>query len=136
MCIGTDGVASNNDLDMFGEMRTAALLAKVVSNDSTALGAHTTLKMATLNGAIALGQQDSIGSLKKGKQADMVAINLNQLESLPCFDPAAQIVYSANRQQVTDVWIAGKQVLKNRELTTLEYYNLLEKAKNWENKIR
>ncbi len=136
VCIGTDGVASNNDLDMFGEMRTAALLAKVVSNDSTALGAHTTLKMATLNGAIALGQQDSIGSLKKGKQADMVAINLNQLETLPCFDPAAQIVYSANRQQVTDVWIAGKQVLKNRELTTLEYYNLLEKAKNWENKIR
>ena len=136
VCIGTDSTASNNDLDMFGEMRTAALLAKGVANDSTCLDAHTTLKMATLNGAKALGLDDTIGSLKKGKQADIVAINLDQLETAPLYEPVSQIIYSVNRQQVSDVWIAGKQVLKNRELTTMEYSKLMEKAKNWESKIK
>jgi 5-methylthioadenosine/S-adenosylhomocysteine deaminase len=136
VCLGTDGVASNNDLDMIGEMRTAALLAKAVANDSTCLDAHTTLKMATLNGAKALGLDETIGSLKKGKQADIVAINLDQLETTPLYDPVSQIVYSGNRQQVTDVWIAGKQLLKNRELTTMEYGRLMEKAKEWEDKIK
>ncbi len=136
VCLGTDGVASNNDLDMIGEMRTAALLAKAVSNDSTTLDAHSTLKMATLNGAQALGLDASVGSLKKGKQADIVAINLDQLETAPLYEPVSQIVYSANRQQVTDVWIAGKQLLKNRELTTMDYGRLLEKARSWEEKIK
>ena len=136
VCIGTDGTASNNDLDMIGEMRTAAILAKGVANDSTALNAHTTLKMATLNAAKALGLNDSIGSLKKGKQADIVAINLDQLETIPLYEPLEQIIYAGNRQQVSDVWIAGKQVLKNRELTTLEYPRLMEKAKEWEKKIK
>jgi len=135
VCIGTDSAASNNDLDMFGEMRTAALLAKGVANDSTCLDAHTTLKMATLNGAKALGLDDTIGSLKKGKQADIVAINLDQLETLPLYEPVSQIIYSANRQQVSDVWILGKQLLKNRELTNMEYSKLMEKAKEWEVKI-
>ena len=136
VCLGTDGSASNNDLDMFGEMRTAALLAKGVSGNSTALDAQTALQMATLNGAKALGMQDTIGSLVKGKQADVVAIDLEQLETMPCYDPVAQIVYSGNRQQVTDVWIAGKQVLSNRKLTTLEYERLIEKSKNWEQRIK
>lgn len=136
VCIGTDSTASNNDLDMFGEMRTAALLAKGVSNDSTCLDAHTTLQMATLNGAKALGLDGTIGSLKKGKQADIVAINLDQLETAPLYEPVSQIVYSANRQQVTDVWVSGKQLLKNRELTTMEYTKLMEKAKSWEEKIQ
>ena len=136
VCIGTDSTASNNDLDMFGEMRTAALLAKGVANDSTCLDAHTTLKMATLNAAKALGLDETIGSLKKGKQADIVAINLDQLETAPLYEPVSQIIYSANRQQVTDVWISGKQLLKNRELTTMEYTKLMEKAKDWEVKIK
>ncbi len=136
VCLGTDSAASNNDLDMLGEMRTAALLAKGVSNNSTCLDAHTTLKMATLNGAKALGLNDTIGSLKKGKQADIVAIDLNQLETAPLYDPVSQIVYSANRQQVSDVWIAGKQLLKDRELTNMEYSKLMEKAKEWEVKIK
>ncbi len=136
VCLGTDGTASNNDLDMFGEMRTAALLAKGVANDSTCLDAHTTLKMATLNGAKALGLDETIGSLKKGKQADIVAINLDQLETAPLYEPVSQIIYSANRQQVSDVWISGKQLLKNRELTTMEYSKLMEKAKEWELKIK
>lgn len=136
VCIGTDGTASNNDLDMIGEMRTAAILAKGVANDSTVLDAHTTLKMATLNGAKALGLNESIGSLKKGKQADIVAINLDQLETAPMYEPLSQIIYAGNREQVSDVWIAGKQVLKNRELTTMEYSRLMEKAKSWETKIK
>jgi 5-methylthioadenosine/S-adenosylhomocysteine deaminase len=136
VCIGTDSVASNNDLDMFGEMRTAALLAKGVANDSTCLDAHTALKMATLNGAKALGLDETIGSLKKGKQADIAAINLDQLETTPLYDPVSHIVYSANRQQVSDVWVSGKQLLKNRELTTMEYSKLMEKAKSWEVKIK
>jgi 5-methylthioadenosine/S-adenosylhomocysteine deaminase len=136
VCLGTDGTASNNDLDMFGEMRTAALLAKGVASDSTSVDAHTALKMTTLNGAKALGLDESIGSLKKGKQADIVAINLDQLETTPLYDPVSHIVYSANRQQVTDVWISGKQLLKDRELTTMEYSKLMEKAKNWETKIK
>jgi 5-methylthioadenosine/S-adenosylhomocysteine deaminase len=136
VCIGTDSAASNNDLDMIGEMRTAALLAKGVANDSTCLDAHTTLKMATLNGAKALGLNETIGSLKKGKQADIVAINMNQLETIPLYEPVSQIIYSANRQQVSDVWIAGKQLLKDRELTTMEYEKLMEKAKEWQNKIK
>ena len=136
VCIGTDGTASNNDLDMIGEMRTAAILAKGVANDSTVLDAHTTLKMATLNGAKALGLNESIGSLKKGKQADIVAINLDQLETVPMYEPLSQIIYAGNREQVSDVWIAGKQVLKSRELTTMEYSRLMEKAKEWETKIK
>ncbi len=136
VCIGTDGVASNNDLDMFGEMRTAALLAKGVAQDSTALAAPAALAAATINGAKALGLSEQIGSLKKGKQADIVAINLEQLETLPNFEPISQLVYSGNRQQVTDVWIAGKQVLANRELTTIEYSSLMKKATEWETKIR
>lgn len=133
--IGTDGVASNNDLDMFGEMKTAALLGKAVSGDSTAMDAHCTLKMATLNGAQALGLNDKTGSLKKGKQADVVAVNLEQLETLPCYDPAAQLVYAGNRQQVTDVWVAGRQLLRDGQLTTVEYSGLIEKAKSWQKKI-
>lgn len=136
VCIGTDGTASNNDLDMIGEMRTAALLAKGVANDSTCLDAHTTLKMATLNAAKALGLNEIIGSLKKGKQADIVAINLDQLETAPLYEPLPQIIYAGNREQVSDVWIAGKHVLRNRELTTMEYERLIEKAKEWQEKIK
>ncbi len=136
VCIGTDGAASNNDLDMLGEMRTAALLAKAVAKDCTSLDAHTTLRMATLNAATALGLNESIGSLKKGKQADIAAVNLQQLETLPLYDVAAQLVYAGNRQQVSDVWVAGKQLLKDRQLTTLEYARLLEQAGNWQQKIK
>ncbi len=136
VCIGTDGVASNNNLDMIGEMRTAALLAKGVAHDSTVLDVHTTLKMATLNAARALGLADSIGSLKKGKQADIVAIDLNQLETVPLYDPLAQIIYASDRSQVSDVWIAGKQVLKDKNLTTMDIDRLIETARGWQRKIK
>jgi 5-methylthioadenosine/S-adenosylhomocysteine deaminase len=136
VCIGTDGAASNNDLDMLGEMHTSALLAKGVANDCTCSDAHTTLKMATLNGAKALGLSESIGSLKKGKQADIVAIDLNQIETIPLYDPLSQIIYAADRRQISDVWIAGKRLLDNKKLTTLKYKQLIEKLILWEKKIK
>ena len=136
VAIGTDGAASNNDLDMLGEMRTTALLAKGVAKDSTCCNAHTTLKMATLNGAIALGLNKSIGSLKKGKQADIVAIDLEKIETIPLYESISQIIYSSTREQISDVWIAGKRLLCNRKLTTLNLEELISNAKLWEKKIK
>jgi len=133
--LGTDGAASNNDLDMFGEMRTAALLGKGVANDASALPAHTVLRMATLNGARALGLEQQVGSIRKGKQADLVAVDMATLESQPVYNPVSQLVYATGRNQVTDVWIAGKHVLNNRKLTTLSESELLKKAAAWHEKI-
>ena len=107
VALGTDGAASNNDLDLLDEMRVAALLAKAVSGDATAVPAHTALRMATLNGAKALGLDEQIGSLKPGKAADITAIDLSALSSQPVYDPVSQIVYTAGREQVTDVWVRG-----------------------------
>jgi 5-methylthioadenosine/S-adenosylhomocysteine deaminase len=134
--LGTDGAASNNDLDMFGEMRTAALLGKVTANDPKALSASNTLRMATINGAKALGIDHVTGSLKIGKSADFIAIDLEQLETIPLYHPISQIVYATGRQQVTDVWVRGKQLLKNRQLTQLDEKELINKAKVWRHRIR
>jgi len=133
--LGTDGAASNNDLDMFGEMRTAALLAKGVANDASALPAHIVLRMATLNGARALGLEQQLGSIRKGKQADLVAVDMATLESQPLYHPVSQLVYATGRHQVSDVWIAGKRVLENHKLTTLNESELLKKATAWQEKI-
>ncbi len=135
VALGTDGAASNNDLDMLGEMRTAALLAKGTSGNSSSLPAHQVLEMATINGAKALGIDHITGSLTKGKAADIIAINLDTIESQPVYDPVSHIVYAANRNQVTDVWVAGKQLLKNRELTTIEEKSVLNKSREWQEKI-
>ena len=132
VAIGTDGAASNNDLDMFGEMRTAALLAKGVANDASAVPAKIALEMATINGAKALGIADKTGSLTIGKAADVIAIKMDQLEAQPLYEPVSQIVYATNRQQVTDVWVAGKQLLKNRNLTTINEDNLKAKVAEWQ----
>ncbi len=91
--------------------------------------------MATLNGARALGLSKEIGSLKKGKQADIVAIDLNQIETIPLYEPLSQIVYAADRRQISNVWVAGKRLLKDRKLTTLKYDELIENTKLWEKKI-
>ncbi len=135
VALGTDGAASNNDLDMLGEMRTAAMLAKAVSGDATALSAYDAIKMATLNGAKALGWDKEIGSLEVGKRADITAIALNDLESQPIYDPVSHIVYASTRDQVTNVWVDGKQLLNNRELTTLDKNTIIETAKQWRDKI-
>jgi 5-methylthioadenosine/S-adenosylhomocysteine deaminase len=135
VALGTDGAASNNDLDMFGEMRTAALLTKGVAQDPQAGDADTILRMATLNAARALGLDEHIGSVETGKSADLIAVNLEELETLPLYHPASQLVYATSRQQVSDVWIAGRHIMKNRELTTLDTKDLMAKAKHWQQKL-
>ncbi len=135
VALGTDGAASNNDLDMLGEMRTAALLAKAVAQDASSVPAMTALQMATINGAKALGLEQEIGSLAIGKAADVIAIDLGCLETQPVYNPISQIVYAASRQQVTDVWVAGKQLLKNRQLTTLDISAIKEKTDTWQQRL-
>jgi 5-methylthioadenosine/S-adenosylhomocysteine deaminase len=136
VALGTDGSASNNDLSMLGEMRTAALIGKGIANDPCALPAMTVLKMATINGAKAMDISDICGSLVPGKSADIVAIDLNTIETQPVYDPISQIVYAADRSQVTDVWVAGKQLLKNSILTTLDANQIKQTAHYWKNKIK
>ncbi len=136
LALGTDGAASNNDLDMFSEMRSAALLAKAVADDASALTAAQALHMATLGGARALGLDDNIGSLVPGKAADITAVNLSALETQPVYHPISQLIYAAGREQVSDVWVAGQHLLKERELTTLDLHTIIEKARNWAEKIQ
>ncbi len=135
VALGTDGAASNNDLDMLGEMRTAALLAKAVAQDASSVPAMTALRMATINGAKAMGLEHETGSLTIGKAADVIAIDLDHLETQPLYCPVSQIVYAASRQQVTDVWVAGKQLLKQRQLTTVNLTALKTKVTEWQQRL-
>ena len=105
--IGTDGAASNNRLDMFAEMRLAALLAKGASGDASAISAQTALQMATINAAKALGLEEKIGSIEVGKAADLIAVRIGSPETMPCFDPISHLVYVSGREHVTHTWVAG-----------------------------
>jgi 5-methylthioadenosine/S-adenosylhomocysteine deaminase len=133
--IGTDGAASNNRLDVFAEMRLAALLAKGASGRATALPAHAVLGMATLNAARALGMDDRIGSLTPGKCADMTAVNLGTPELAPCYDPVSHLIYAAGREHVSHVWVNGELLLENGQLTRLDGAELMAKATHWKDKI-
>ena len=135
VALGTDGAASNNDLDMLAEMQSAALLAKGNTGDACALPAQQALHMATLAGARALGIDELTGSLTVGKAADIVAIDLAQPETQPVFNPVSQLVYAAGREQVRHVWINGRQVLKNRALTTIDLAQTLQRAAGWHTRI-
>jgi 5-methylthioadenosine/S-adenosylhomocysteine deaminase len=135
VALGTDGAASNNDLDMLGEMHTAALLGKAVANDAAALPAAEVLHMATLGGARALRLDERIGSLEPGKDADLVAIDLGAPESTPVYNPISQIVYSASRQQVRHVWVAGRHLLNDRALTTVDVNSVSRQAAAWRDRI-
>jgi 5-methylthioadenosine/S-adenosylhomocysteine deaminase len=134
--LGTDGAASNNRLDLLEEMRLAALLAKAVSHRAEALPAHTAIRMATLNGAAALGLERRVGSLVPGKEADLTAVNLSTLAMSPCFDPVSHLVYCAGRHDVSDVWIAGRRVLQSGRLTTLNESELLARALRWRERLK
>lgn len=131
VCLGTDGAASNNDLDMFGELRTAALIAKGITQDPTVLDAMTTLEMATINGARALGLEKEIGSIEIGKSADIVAIDIEHFMTQPIYHPISHLVYAINRLQVSDVLIAGKQLLNRGEFTEIDTKEVVAKALKW-----
>ncbi len=135
VALGTDGAASNNDLDMMGEMHTAALLAKGVSGNASALPALEAVKMATLNGAIALGKENEIGSIKVGKQADLISIDFSDISCAPLYDPVSQLVYSSSRHQVDHVWVAGIMQVQNKALCHANEQQLIEMAQNWADKI-
>jgi len=133
--LGTDGAASNNDLNMLGEMRTAALLAKGDTGSASALPAYNALRMATINGARALGIDAETGSLEPGKSADLVAVDLSRPETQPVYHPESQLVYACSREQVRHVWVAGRQLLKDREALTLDEGELLTRVGHWRERI-
>ena len=133
--LGTDGAASNNRLDLFQEMRLAALLAKGISGDAAALPARQVLRMATLNGAKALGLDQKTGSLTPGKAADICAIDLSGINMQPCYDPISHLVYAAGRDQVSHVWVAGKCCVMSNRLCAVAENDLKNPASLWQNKL-
>ncbi len=133
--LGTDGAASNNRLDMFHEIRHAALLAKAASLDAEALGAHSALAAATLGGARALGLESQIGSLLAGKQADFCAVKLDEWLLQPCYDPASHLVYTAGREQVTHAWVGGKLVMSHGNPSQIDDSELLDIAGLWHTRL-
>src|SRR5712691_9117850 len=133
--LGTDGAASNNRLDLFQEMRTAALLAKAAGNDAEAMPAHQALAAATLHGARALGLDASLGSLAPGKFADLCAVAFDGPELLPCYDPVSHLVYSAGREHVSHVWVAGELRVEEGRLAGFDNRGLNKRALLWQNKL-
>lgn len=135
VALGTDGAASNNRLDLFNEMRTAALLGKAVARDAAALPAHEILRCATLRGARAMGLEHLVGSIEIGKAADLTAVRLEGVENLPCYDPASHLVYVAGRNQVSHVWVAGQLHIREGSLITLENRELEIPVRLWHNRL-
>lgn len=136
VALGTDGGASNNELNMLNEMRLAALIGKANSGDASSLSAWDVLTMATVNGAKQIGLIDSIGTLESGKFADITALNLNQINTSPVYDPVATLVYSAQASQVSHVWVGGQLNVEDGELLNLNEEILKNKAQNWAEKIQ
>lgn len=133
--LGTDGAASNNRLDLFQEMRHAALLAKGASRDAELLDAHTILAAATLGGARALGLDARIGSLIPGKAADLCAVRLDEWLIQPCFDPASHLVYVAGREQVSHTWVEGKLVMCDGVPLQIKVSELLDLTGLWHTRL-
>jgi 5-methylthioadenosine/S-adenosylhomocysteine deaminase len=134
--LGTDGAASNNRLDLFQEMRLAALLAKAVAGRAEVVPAHAALRCATLGGARALGLDAVAGSIVPGKAADLCAVELRNPETLPCYDPVSHLVYACGREHVSHVWIAGAAVLEDRQLLRIEAGLLEKRTGLWQNKLQ
>ena len=135
IALGTDGAASNNRLDMFEEMRIAALLAKAVAGDAQAMPAHQALRAATLGGAQALGLGERIGSISTGKAADLTAVALRGPELAPCYDAVSHLVYAAGREHVTHVWVAGELQVIEGKLRNSAFSRLDTKLHLWQNAL-
>ncbi|MFT3930811.1 MAG: TRZ/ATZ family hydrolase [Spongiibacteraceae bacterium] len=135
VALGTDGAASNNDLNLFAELQTAAMLTKAIAGNPAALPAFEALRMATLDGAKALGLDDKIGSLELGKCADVIAIDMSAIEQQPLFNPLSQLVYTNSGAHVSHSWVNGKALLIDRELTTLNLSDLRESIAQWQTAI-
>lgn len=138
--IGTDGAASNNRLDMFAEMRLAALLAKGASGDAAAVPAFKALEMATINGAKALGLESKVGSIEVGKLADLTAVRMSEVSTQPCFDPVSHLVYASSREQVSHVWVSGELKYQKIEgqvgvFSGIEPQEIKEIIANWQPKL-
>jgi 5-methylthioadenosine/S-adenosylhomocysteine deaminase len=133
--LGTDGAASNNDLDMFSEMRTAAVLGKAVARDACAVPAEEALAMATLNGARALGLGEEIGSIVPGKYADLICVDLDRPASQPVYHVISQLVYSVCRDQVRDAWVAGQPVLADGRTPHMDEADILARAEAWRRRL-
>ena len=136
VALGTDGAASNNRLDLFGEMRVAALLAKVATGDPSVLNAQQALTAATLSGARALGLDGEIGSLIAGKAADFIAVEMSALDATPCYEPVSHLVHVVGRDAVTDVWVAGRRVVSGRALTTADEAAIIARARLWQERLQ
>jgi 5-methylthioadenosine/S-adenosylhomocysteine deaminase len=136
VALGTDGAASNNRLDLFQEMRTAALVAKAVAGDAQALAAHAALHAATLSGARALGLDAVIGSIVPGKSADLVAVDMSAPELSPCYDVASHLVYAAGREHVSHVWVQGEALLRERNLLAPVFSGLDTRRELWQNALQ
>lgn len=128
LALGTDGSASNNDVDMFGEMNSVAKIHKAIHGDPTVMDAETTLSAATLGGAVALGAEKNIGTLEVGKKADCIVINLDQPHLLPCYNIPSHMVYAARGSDVIHSVINGTIVMQDRVLTTLDEQKILVEA--------
>jgi 5-methylthioadenosine/S-adenosylhomocysteine deaminase len=135
LAIGTDGPASNNNLDLFEEMRSASFLSKLVTGNPEALDAPTLLRMATIGGAEALGLQDRIGSLELGKLADVIVIDLSKPHLMPLFDPVSHLIYSAKGSDVRDVLVNGRFVVRNRNVMTVDTIGLYDEIRGLAKKI-
>jgi len=136
VALGSDGAASNNRLDLFSEARLASLVAKVSTGDASALPAMAALRMATLDGAAALGLDAQLGSLVPGKQADVIAVDLGSFEHQPCYDPVSQLLHVAGRDQVSDVWVAGERLVADRSLCSLDPAELAALARLWQDRLQ
>jgi 5-methylthioadenosine/S-adenosylhomocysteine deaminase len=135
VALGTDGPASNNRLDILREMRQAPLLAKVASGNASIVPAHQALRMATLEGAAALGLDAATGSLVPGKWADLCSIRLDDWYHRPCYDPASHIVHVASRENVSHVWVAGRLRISHGEPIGASPSDLIGIADSWHNRL-
>jgi 5-methylthioadenosine/S-adenosylhomocysteine deaminase len=134
--LGTDGAASNNDLDMFDAMRTASLLHKLQTGDPQAVSARTALEIATMGGARALGMADRVGSLEPGKRADLIVVSMDSARQTPMYDPISHLVYTTRGDDVRTTIVHGKVLMQDRKMLTLDQPSVLSEARAWAEKVR